>query len=68
MPFGLRTQVGPQNDVLDEVQVLLLEGAILRGKGQPIVKYRDTAMSCAKTAKPIEMPFGIRLGWAQRRM
>jgi len=27
-------------------------------KGRPIVKYRDP-VSCAKTAKPIEMPFGI---------
>jgi len=35
------------------------EGAILRGKGRFIVKYRDTAVSSAKTAEPIEMPFGL---------
>jgi len=29
------------------------------GKGRPIVKYRDTAVNCAKTAEPIEMPFGL---------
>jgi len=29
----------------------------LREKGRPIVKYRDTEASCAKTAEPIEMPF-----------
>jgi len=29
------------------------------GKGRPIVKYRDTAVSCAKTAEPIEMQFEI---------
>jgi len=29
------------------------EGAILRGKGRPI------AVSCAKTAALIEMPFGV---------
>ena len=29
------------------------EGAILSGKGRPIVKYRDTAVICAKTAEPI---------------
>ena len=33
----------------------------MRGKGAPIVKYRDTAVICAKTAEPIEMPFGL---WA----
>jgi len=25
----------------------------------PIVKYRDSAVRCARTAEPIEMPFGI---------
>jgi len=38
------------------------EGAILRGKRRPIVKYRDTLRSSAKTAKRIEMPFGL---WAR---
>ena len=38
------------------------EGAILRGKGRPIVKYRDTAVICAKTAEPVERPFGL---WAR---
>jgi len=32
------------------------------GEGRPIVKYRDTAVSCAKTAEPIEIPFGL---WAR---
>ena len=40
----------------------LWEGAILRGKGRPIVKYRDIAVSCAKTAEPIKIPFGL---WAR---
>jgi len=38
------------------------EGAILRGwgKGRPIVKHRDTAaVICAKTAEPIDLPFGL---------
>jgi len=30
-----------------------------RRKRRPIVKYRDTAVICAKTAEPIEMPFGL---------
>jgi len=37
MPFGLRTQVGLGNHVLDGVQILPWEGAILRGKmGVPL--------------------------------
>jgi len=28
-------------------------------KGRPIVKYSLSAVSCAKTAEPIEMKFGI---------
>ena len=40
-------------------------------KGFPIVKYRDIAVICAKTAEPIEMPYGLwarmdhrnRVGW-----
>jgi len=27
------------------------------GKGRLIVKYRGTVVICAKTAKPIDMPF-----------
>ena len=34
-------------------------GAILRVKGRPIVKHMDSAISCVKTAEPIEMPFGL---------
>jgi len=46
MPFGLGTQVGPRNHVLDGVQILPWEGVILRGgKGRSIVKYRDTLRS-----------------------
>jgi len=36
-------------------------GNFVGGKGSAIVKYRDTVVSCAKTAEPIEMPFGL---WA----
>jgi len=39
--FGLRTWVGPENHVLDGGPDLRWEGAILWGKGHPIVKYRD---------------------------
>ena len=40
MPFGLRTRVGPGNNVLDGGLDPPREGAIF-GKGAPIVKYRD---------------------------
>jgi len=33
--------------------------AILRGKERPVVKHRDTAVICAKSAEPIEMPFQL---------
>jgi len=46
MPFGLRTQVDPRNYILDGIQIPPWEGAILRGKGWPFVKYRDTAVHC----------------------
>jgi len=40
-----------------------MEGAILRGKERPIVKYRDTLWSSVqKKAEPIAMQFGL---WAR---
>jgi len=41
MPFGSWTWVGPRNHVLDGVQIPLWEGAISRGKGWSIVKYKE---------------------------
>jgi len=32
--------------------------------GRPIIKYRDTAVICAKTAEPIDVPFAL---WARMR-
>jgi len=37
-------------------------GSFEERNGRPIVKYRLSAISCAKTAEPIEMPFGM---WTQ---
>jgi len=51
MPFSLCTLIGPWNPTLDGVPV--------RGKGAPTVKYRDTAVTCVKTALLIVMPFGL---------
>ena len=58
MPFGLRTR-GPREPCVKWGPGAPWEEAILRGKGRPIVKYRDTTGICAKTAEPIEMPFGL---------
>jgi len=38
----LWTRMGPRSHVLDGGSDPPLEGAILMGKGLPIVKYRDT--------------------------
>jgi len=36
MPFGLWARMGPSNHVLEGVQIPPREGAILRGKGDPL--------------------------------
>jgi len=45
MPFGLRTPASPGNHVLDGGPDPPWEGAILRGKGHTVVKYRETLRS-----------------------
>jgi len=62
--------------VLDIGPHPLWEGAILRGEGRTIVKYRDTVVICAKTAEPIEILFRIwtlvgprkHIRWGSRSM
>ena len=64
MPFGLRSRVGPRNHVLDGGQHLpIVRGNFEGEKGRPIVKYRHSAVVCAKTAESIDLPFGL---WTQR--
>jgi len=41
MPFGLRTRVGPENHLLDGVQIPMGRGNFQGGKEPPIVKYRE---------------------------
>jgi len=48
MPFELRTRVGPGSHVLDFGPDPPWEKAFLRGKGLPIVKYRDTRRSLVR--------------------
>ena len=45
MPFGLRTQVGPRNHVLDGSLLLLMGSDSFEGGGLAIVKYRETLLS-----------------------
>jgi len=42
MPFGLWTRVGAGNRVLDGVQISRAKGQFSGGKGETIVKYRDS--------------------------
>jgi len=65
MPFGLRTRVDTGNHVLDGGPDLPWKGAILKGKGMSRQARQRSDISCAKTAEPIDIPFGCRLGWAQ---
>ena len=47
------------------VQITLWEGAILRGKWSPIVKYRDTLQSSVqKRLNRLRCRSGCGLGWA----
>jgi len=59
MTFGMWTPVGPRKPCIRWGPNPPYEEAILRGKGAAyIVKYRGTtAVSCAKNAEPIEIPF-----------
>ena len=44
------------------VQIPPWKGQILGENERPIVTYRNTTVVCAKTTKPIGMPFGL---WAR---
>jgi len=59
MPFVLRTWVGPRNHVLDGGSHRPMPRAIFRGKDMPGNARWHRAMSCAKMAEPIEIPFGL---------
>jgi len=62
MPFGMLTQSGPRNHVLDG-RFRSSKGKslyFLGGEWWPIVKYRELYVTCAKSAEPIEMLFGTQ--------
>jgi len=60
MLFGFWTRVGTRKDVLDRGPGLPCERAILRRKGAARCKvWGLSAVICAITAEPIEMPFRV---------
>ena len=66
MSFGLRTRVCPVNHMLDGGSDPQWQVAILRGKGRPIVKYRDTLWSSVqKHLNRSRYHLGCGLGWDQ---
>ena len=59
MLFRLWALVGSRNHVLDVVQIAPCGGAIFRGKDMPGHARQHSAVSCAKIAEPIDMPFRL---------
>jgi len=69
MPFGLRARMGPGNYVLDGVPDPPIGRRNFEREGASHCKvYGHSAVICAKTAEPIEMPFGLcaRMGSRNR--
>ena len=67
MPFGLRTRVGQETMYWMGIQIAPWVEAILRGEGAAYCQvYGHSAVSCAKTAETIKMPFGIWTRVGQR--
>jgi len=65
MPLGLRTQVDPRNHVLGGPHPHWRDN--FRGGASHCKQSIGTLRSSVKkTAEPIEIPFGLWLGWAQR--
>ena len=59
MPFGLRIWVDPRNHVLDGGLDRTKRRGNFLGERICTCMPNDTAVSCAKMAKPIEMSFGL---------
>jgi len=68
MPFALWTLVDPRNHILDVGPDRPKRRGNFVGKNMPVHARRQSAVSCAKTAEPIEMPFALCGLSAQGRM
>ena len=67
LPFGFSTRADPMTHVLLEVRVPTREAAILSGKQANHCKVLGhSAVICANTAEPIEVPFGLWAGMGPR--
>jgi len=65
MPFGLWTQNGPRNHDLDGFRIPRWEGANFRERVAHCKVYGLSAVSCAETTKPIDLPLVLWtwVGW-----
>jgi len=69
MPFAVWTRVGPKNHVLHRGPDHPWEGAILRGKGQSITKYKDSLLwAVQKWLNPSRCHLRCKFGRAQGTM
>jgi len=60
MPFGLRTRVhGKGNHALDGVQIPLGRCNFWRKRAPNVIVQGLSAVSCAKTDEPIDLPFWL---------
>ena len=67
MFFGMCTRVGLRNHVLYGVQIPHLRGNY-EGEGRPIVKYRDSAVSCANRlnrSTDRDVVWDVDSGWSK---
>ena len=62
MTFGLKTPVGQWNHVLDGVHISTGRGNFKAESAALCKVLRHSAVICAKSAEPIEMPFRL---WAR---
>jgi len=59
-------RVGPSKHVLDGAEIPNVKGAIVRGKEMSEHVQWHSDVRCAKTAEPVDLPFGLWT-WAGRR-
>ena len=59
MPFGLWARIGPGNHVLDGGSDLPMERGSFGERGSHSEVHGHSAVTCAKTAESIVMPFGL---------
>ena len=66
MSFRSRTRVEPSNQILDWVQIPHGKGQFFGYRVSHCKVYAYSTVNCAKTAEPIEIPFGLCTGMGPR--